>query len=147
MLGVWFGCFLFVCLSYKEKNNHQLKQMILKHTAESLLKAGFTNISSQPKRTTWGKKAVSAGCHEGRESQSANYRKLLCGLSPTACCSGSVASFMIRPVNQLCSRTLLCKLKYLIPTVLCQRGWFLFSFFIAFCCIVFFPESNSWSQK
>lgn len=46
MLGVWFGCFLFVCLSYKEKNNHQLKQMILKHTAESLLKAGFTNISS-----------------------------------------------------------------------------------------------------
>lgn len=46
MLGVWFFCLFGWFLSYKEKNNYQLKQMVLKHTAESLLKAGFTNISS-----------------------------------------------------------------------------------------------------
>lgn len=85
------------------------------------------------------KKAVSAGCQEGRESQSANYRKLLRELSPTDCCFGSVASFMTRPVNQLCNRMLLCKLRYLIPTVLCQRGCFLF---LVFCFVVLFFSPN-----
>lgn len=41
---------------------------------------------------------------------------------------------MIRPVNQLCNRTLLCKLKYLIPTVWRQRACFLFFFVL----LVFF---------
>lgn len=85
------------------------------------------------------KKAVSAGCQEGRESQSANYRKLLRELSPRDCCFGSVASFMTRPVNQLCNRMLLCKLRYLIPTVLCQRGCFLF---LVFCFVVLFFSPN-----
>lgn len=84
----------------------------------------------------WRKKKVSAGCQEGRESQNANYKKLLREVGPTDRCFGSVASFMIRPVNQLSNRTLLCKLKYLIPTVLRQRAYFLFFFVL----LVFFSQ-------
>lgn len=96
--------------------------MVIKRTAESLQKADFTNIGSQPEDA--GETA------SAQHQRMFNYRKILRELAPTDCGFGSVVPVALSPANQLCNSTLQCKRKILIPTVFKGVFWFGGFFFL-----------------